>query len=101
MCIVYTQVPLGVILKNENVLGDMVEILKDLQKYVPQYHYDDGQTEVHVFQKTLLGGDYLTAKRTRGAQLDKCNELNACEQLRGLAGVSEDWHARQCLMTVS
>ena len=74
--------------------------MKTLQKYVPQFHYDDGQVEAHIFHKTLLGGDYLTAKRARGAQLDKCNKLDATEQLRGFIPISEDWHTRQCLMTV-
>jgi L1 cell adhesion molecule like protein len=95
------KVPLGVIPKNENLLGDMVAIMKTLQQYAPQYHFDDGLIEAHIFQKTLLGGDYLTAKRARGSQLDKCNELTATEQLRGLVPISEDWHTRQCLMTVS
>jgi hypothetical protein len=58
-------VPLGIIPKNENLLGDMVAIMKTLQKYVPQFHYDDGQVEAHIFHKTLLGGDYLTAKIER------------------------------------
>lgn len=33
----FIQVPLGVLLKNENVTGDMLDILKFLHKYVPTF----------------------------------------------------------------
>ena len=77
-----------------------MDIFRELQAYVPCYQYDDERLEAQLYHKTLIGGDYLTVKRARGAQLDKCNELHAAEQLRGLVPV-QDWHTRQCLMTVS
>ena len=98
--VIHCQVPLGIIPKNENVLAEMADILQRVQQYVPQFHFDDGRVEAHIFRKTLFGGDYLTSKRARGAQLVKCNELTATEQLRGLVPISEDWYTRMSHMYV-
>lgn len=91
---------MGVILKNENVLDEMVAILRTMQAYVPQFHFDDGKVQADIYAKVLLGGDYLTAKRARGAQLVKANELTCTGQLRGLVPISEDWHTRMTLVKV-
>lgn len=60
--------PLGVILKNENVLNEMVEILDELHKYVPTkqttqefevVHSEDNVEhilKVDRFHHILLGG---------------------------------------------
>ena len=61
--------PLGVILKNENVLNEMVEILDELHKYVPTkqttqefevVHSEDNvehlSLKVDHFHHILLGG---------------------------------------------
>lgn len=68
--------------------------------YVPILRYDDGAVSAEIFRKVLFGGDFLTQKRAKGAQNAVINELTPTGQLRGLVPVTEDWHARQCLMQV-
>uniref|UniRef100_A0A1X7UW05 Uncharacterized protein n=1 Tax=Amphimedon queenslandica TaxID=400682 RepID=A0A1X7UW05_AMPQE len=66
-------VPLGVILKNENVIEEMIEVLLKLQSYVPTQHHTDtdqlNQQEVNrdIIHKLLFGGDQLTRKRVQSA----------------------------------
>ena len=73
----FLQVPLGVLLKNENKLDDMVEIMDELHKYIPSIktvqHLDDGDDEVEIieidhFSPIVLGGDQLTTARAVGSQ---------------------------------
>ena len=89
--------PLGVILKNENVLNEMVDILDELHKYVPTkqtieefevVHSEDKiehlSLKVDHFQHILLGGDQLTVARIRGCQWMRNNSENngrACPEL--------------------
>ena len=77
-----------------------MDILSELQEYAPSVHYDDGSIEAHIFKKILLGGDQLTVKRARGAQMLKSCEIGAGRQLRGLLPSPEDWHARQVVVQV-
>ena len=83
-CVILTclhaQVPLGVILKNENQLEGMVSIMETLEKYVPctRKSYTvpsaDGDgaepdtIETDHFNQILFGRDQLTCARGRGAQ---------------------------------
>ena len=99
------QVPLGVIPENETSYEGMIRILEELQKYIPSKLIDIQEkipgsdlTEEKTFVTTLVGGDYLSAVRARGAMLIRGNsEL----QLKGFLPVSVDWHAKVCLMEVS
>ncbi|KAL5475126.1 hypothetical protein EMCRGX_G027185 [Ephydatia muelleri] len=75
-------VPLGVLLKNENVLNDMVDILDELHNHIP------------------LGGDQLTVARIRGSQRVEFNAENGDERLEGFFPVIEDWHTKMCFMEV-
>eukprot|EP00731_Ephydatia_muelleri_P025442 Em0017g525a len=59
MSIKSTVVPLGVILKNENILNDMVDILDVLHQYVPK------TTTTQTYNTC---GDQLTVARVRGSQ---------------------------------
>ena len=108
------QVPLGVILKNENVIDDMVDILDTLHRYVPKHTRTetidvptkDGSSrkvdmQLHHFHHILLGGDHLTAARVRGSQRAQKNADSGEERLEGLVPVIEDWHAKMCYMSVS
>eukprot|EP00118_Oscarella_pearsei_P022311 m.255200 g.255200 ORF g.255200 m.255200 type:complete len:434 (+) comp40393_c0_seq14:1813-3114(+) len=81
------QIPLGLILKNENVASEMVDIMKDLKKYVPEGH------------QVFFGGDQLTSERGRNAQL--AMPLGSERQrLRYLICKSEDWHAEVAFLAV-
>ena len=105
------QAPLGVFLKDENKLDEIVDILQDLQKYAPAVSQT---TEVHVpnssevkslreiaFHRLLFGGDQLTAKRARAGIRIRNNSTNGEDRLEGLLPVAEDWHAKVVLLQVS
>ena len=82
------QIPLGLILKNENIASDMVEVMKDAQKYVPDRH------------KCFFGGDLLTSERGRNVQLSMQAHASPRDQLQLLICKSEDWHAEVAFLTV-
>ena len=112
--LINSQVPLGVLLKNENVLNDMVDILDELHKYVPRTTTmqtidvctgGGGTTAVDIHVNTFshipLGGDQLTVARIRGSQRVEFNAENGDERLEGFFPVIEDWHTKMCFMEVS
>lgn len=92
-----TQVPLGVLLHNENKLDEMSEILTHYQTtLVPtlpvEGHHTLSNGSVIDFDDTrfhelLIGGDQLTVARIRGAHDKRADR--------------EDWHTRMTLMKVS
>ena len=49
---------------------------------------------------TVVGGDYLTAARMRGAQRIRGNSETSVDRFDGLLPVAEDWHAKVCLLEV-
>lgn len=106
------QVPLGVILKNENVLEEMVAIMEKLQYYIPHKRKTtsvpvpgkaDEHESVHhdSFHHILFGGDQLTKVRAEGSQRIRANSHEGLDRLEGVIPVVEDWHAKQCLAGVS
>lgn len=110
-CITFMQVPLGVYLKNENKLDEMVSIMETLQQYVPhvrktttvQVHGSEEQETFHQdhFSHILFGGDQLTKVRAVGAQRIRGNSEDGIGRLQGLIPVVEDWHAKVCFAAVS
>ena len=105
---------MGVLLKNENVLNDMVDILDELHKYVPETTTmqtidvctEGGGTRavdvhVHSFSHIPFGGDQLTVARIRGSQRVQFNSENGDERLEGFIPVIEDWHTKMCFMEVN
>lgn len=106
-------VPLGVLLKNENVLTEMVDILDALHKYVPgctstqsiDFDTHGGSirsvdVQVQFFTHILIGGDQLTASRIRSAQRVLRNSESRNERLEGFIPVIEDWHTKMCFLEV-
>eukprot|EP00731_Ephydatia_muelleri_P004394 Em0002g570a len=106
-------VPLGVMLKNENVLGDMIDILDGLHQYIPTTttsqtldvcaeggHTRAVEVKLHNFSYIPLGGDQLTIARIRGSQSIFSNSDNGEERLEGFVPVIEDWHTKMCFMEV-
>eukprot|EP00731_Ephydatia_muelleri_P020858 Em0013g585a len=106
-------VPLGVMLKNENVLGDMIDILDGLHQYIPTTttsqtldvcaeggHTRAVEVKLHNFSYIPLGGDQLTIARIRGSQSILSNSDNGEERLEGFVPVIEDWHTKMCFMEV-
>ena len=49
---------------------------------------------------TVVGGDYLTTARMRGAQRIRGNSETSADRFDGLLPVAEDWHAKVCLLEV-
>lgn len=107
------QVPLGVHLKNENVLSEMIDIVDELHKYIPKT--STNQTFIHCaeggniapitlqidhFNHILVGGDQLTVARIRGSQGILSNAENGGERGEGIIPVIEDWHTKMCYMKV-
>ena len=98
-------------LKDENKLDEMVDVLQELQKYVPSKSGVNavpvpGTNEVRSlkeisFHRLLFGGDQLTAKRARGGVRIRNNSTNGADRLEGLLPVSEDWHAKVVFLEVS
>lgn len=102
------QVPLGVLDENETSYEGMIRILEALQKYVPSKFVDMKEQvpgtdlkEEKVFITTLVGGDLLSAVRARGAIYIRSGSELQEDRLKGLLPVSEDWHAKVCLLEVS
>ncbi len=95
------QVPLGVLLKNENKGDEMVEIMSHLHQYVPSYEYAKktyqtctGELQVSLdhLVKIFFGGDQLTAARARGSKRARVNSLSKVTRLEGIVPCAEDWH---------
>ena len=71
-CVIYFfQIPLGVLLKDENKLDEMVDIMSHLHQYIPAQEFTEdvalpntgGTVPVQkaVMHSILFGGDQLTA----------------------------------------
>ena len=108
--ILIMQVPLGVIMKCETMTNEMIDILTELQRYVPQRttkktcHHPLRQEPVEynsdIFHQILFGGDQLTAERIRLAQRTRSNSNCEEDRLMGFIPVIEDWHAEVTLLSV-
>lgn len=103
------QIPLGVLLHNENKLDEMGKILESLMTFVPALPAEGELTlpngariefDNTAFTKILLGGDQLTVARVRGTQALRQSEDKAADRLEGIIPVCEDWHVRMSLMKV-
>lgn len=105
------QVPLGIILKNENKNSEMVEIMSEIHKYVPlkahnvTYTVADNNEVVSItndkLHPILLGGDQLTCARARSAKKAKINSVDPSSRLDGIHAVSADWHTKLNLLEVT
>ena len=85
----------------------MIGILESYKQYVPSQEVvlespppdlQDVTDESHV--PFLLGGDYLTAARARGAQLIRCNSELQKDCLNEFHPCAEDWHCKVALLQV-
>jgi len=105
------QVPLGVILKDENKSEDMVEILSELHKYVPSHTVREKEVKtpsgrsvtvpLMTLRRMLITGDQLTAARARGVKRDRANSLSAASRFDGLVPTAADFHVLLNLLDVS
>jgi len=105
------QVPLGVLLYNENKVDDIAKILDRAQvhKYIPVIPSDDlrmlpnGQMVPHKDFKVHcipVTGDQVTVARIRGARAARHGSEKKLDRLEGIVPFVEDWHTRQTMMMV-
>ena len=96
--------------KRETLYKYMIDILEEYKKYFsfktvtlsePLVEGTTVITEDKSYVKTLFGGDYLSAARARGAQLIRRTAELEEQHLDGFLPVSEDWHAKVCLLEAS
>ena len=104
------QVPLGVLLKNENKVDEMVDVITHLHDYVPTVTKTGNvmvpgceqpkSVLLQNFHHILLGGDQVTVVRALSSQSVRRNSTNSSDKLEGIVPVCEDWHARVVLLQV-
>ena len=107
----HMQIPLGILLKNENKYEDMIDILDHCHRYVPGKIYTHhvtvpgGESDISFEDKHLLtilcGGDQLSAVRARGSKSIRQNSDTSEQRLDGLLPISEDWHGKVVFLEVS
>ena len=85
------------ILKNENINGEMIEIMENLHQYVPTKSVGSSR---EIAENYLFGGDQLTCARARSAKRHRQDSATAVERLEGLLPVIEDWHTKMWLFEV-
>ena len=105
------QIPLGIFMKNENKLDEMVSIMDALHEYIPTSISSmelctEGQEEpdiieVDTFHHILFGGDQVTVVRALSGQAVRANSENQRQRLQGFVPTIEDWHTKMCFMEVS
>ena len=103
-------IPLGIIPKNENIGGEMIEIMQKITKYVPSREKEvtvniDSIKEsvllkVMETHPVLFGGDQLTMARARSAKRNVFNGDSGLFRLEGLIPVIEDSHSQLTLLSV-
>lgn len=109
-CVNLIQVPLGVLLFNENKLDEMSHILDHYMSLVPTVEVN-GQIlipngsivdfDASRFFQVLFSGDQLTVARMRGVKALRVTETRRVDRFEGLEPIVADWHARMTLMKVN
>lgn len=103
------QIPLGVLLYDENKLDDMAHILDHYMSLVPAVEKEQEATladgnkikfDNTYFFPILFGGDQMTVARIRGVQLLRDTEVKRADRFEGIIPVVEDWHTRMTVMKV-
>ena len=84
LCIM--QIPLGVITKNEQKMEEMIEIMEQLQSYIPRYK--EG-SQMQIF----FAGDQLTCERIRGAKRARKQPDDTSQRFSAFVENPGDWHA--------
>ena len=80
--------PLGVILMNENTSSEMIEIMEEIQKFVP------ATQQMVSLPIVVLGSDQLTCEQARNSERHRKGSATTEECLEGLVPTVEDWHTK-------
>lgn len=91
--ILFLQVPLGIIFKDENINEDMLAILQQFHSYLPQMA--DGQIDGQIFT-----GDQLTVERAVNVIASVANGFTPAARLEGINLQIGDWYAAVKLPSV-
>lgn len=93
--------------KSEINYEEMIDIMEVYKQYVPSKPIVLKEpipgttiTDDCSYVTTLLGGDYLSVARARGAQYIRNTAELEKHRLNGLFPVAEDWHAKVCFLEV-
>lgn len=89
--------PLGVLLKNENEIEGMVDIMTHLHNYVPNVSTPSGPEKLLSIP---FCGDQLTCSRVRSSQSVRQTSDSPSEGLIGLIAYPADWHAKMNIYEV-
>jgi len=77
----------------------MIQILREIHKYVPTTKNADGSIK-EILQVIPFGGDQLTEERAVNCKLGTRDGTNEFKQLNGLLPKIEDWHLKKTLYQV-
>eukprot|EP00111_Clytia_hemisphaerica_P013669 TCONS_00040191-protein len=61
-------VPLGLIFRQETVNAEMIQIMQEMQKYVPKLYNDDKSVK-DIVEPIPFGGDQLTVERATNCKV--------------------------------
>ncbi len=98
------------VLKNENKLDEMVDILAHHYQYVPSIVNQEKKCcstgemvtkETAKFHSIIFGGDQMTAARTRTAMKIRVNSNSSSKKFTGFVPAVEDWHTKANFLGVS
>lgn len=93
----FFQTFLGVLYHNENSADGILEILKELHKYVPF----SGEGEQKSYADQGVVGDQLTVERAVNGHASLSNGFTTEERLDGLHFQIADWHAGNKFLQVN
>ncbi len=94
--------------KNETRYQDVIEILEEYKQYNPFQEVtleepppDSDEVTDITYTPLLLGGDYLSVARVRGAKLIRGNSELEKHRLDSFVPCAEDWHCKLALLEVT
>ncbi|XP_063046921.1 uncharacterized protein LOC134440748 isoform X2 [Engraulis encrasicolus] len=88
-----TDFPLGLLFKDENKKGDLLEVLRLIQQeYMPK----DPAGAQHL----LIGGDRLTEANCRNTQWQFADAYDEKKRMEGMHFKFEDWHAIRVMFEI-
>lgn len=88
------KVNLGIIFKDENVGEEMVDIVRDLHKWVPS-------KEDEIYDRVPIIGDQKTIERGVESQFSLRNAYTKIRRLEGCIFQLADWHHESKFLAVS
>ena len=92
--LLFGQIPLGVMDKDETKIRDMIDVVEAYHQYVPENPRTGKPIPI------LLYGDGLSCERVNDAQNSRINADNAWDRLDGIQPAIQEWHRRALQLQV-